>query len=141
MSATAIEEELCALEEGQIDPKLFPHREHVRLGFEMLRRYSFAEAAARFARGLRVIATKAGHPEVYNETITVAFLALVGERLARKPQIDWVQFISDNSDLSDKNILGRWYEREQLTSPLARATFVLPQVSCRPGLPTRREVG
>lgn len=30
---------------GEVDPGTFPHREHVRMGFEMLRRYNFEEAA------------------------------------------------------------------------------------------------
>jgi len=122
-----VENELRALEEGKIDPTAFPHREHVRLGFEMLRRHSFAEAAARFARGLRAIAMKAGRPEVYNETITIAFLALIGERLALQPHKDWAQFISENRDLTDKNVLERWYGRAELTSATARATFMLPR--------------
>ncbi|MDQ2918900.1 MAG: hypothetical protein M3R10_03365 [Verrucomicrobiota bacterium] len=128
MSTMAVEEELRALEEGRIDPKMFPHREHVRLGFEMLRRYSFAEAVLRFTRGLRVVAKRAGHPEVYNETITVAFLALIGERLARETRIDWAEFISENDDLADKNILERWYDPSELKSAVARATFLLPRV-------------
>ncbi len=127
MSALLVEEELRALEEGRIDPKAFPHREHVRLAFEMLRQHSFAEATARFARGLRLIAAKAGRPEVYNETITVAFLALIGERMARQLPNEWSQFISDNPDLADKNILARWYETAELKSDVARRTFVLPK--------------
>jgi hypothetical protein len=129
MSALAgeVEEELLALEEGRLDPATFPHREHVRLGFEMLRRHSFAEAAVRFTRGLRAITAKAGRPEVYNETITIAFLALIGERLARGPKLDWARFISDNPDLAEKNILERWYEADVLKSATARSTFLLPR--------------
>ena len=123
----AIEAELLALEEGRIDPKEFPHREHVRLAFEKLRRHSFAEAAARFARGLRAITIRAGKPEVYNETITVAFLALIGERLAHEPRGRWLEFISANKDLADKNVLQRWYDGAELKSEIARRTFVLPK--------------
>ena len=107
---------------------LVKHREHVRLGFEMLRRHSFAEAAARFAGGLRAITVKAGKPEVYNETITVAFLALIGERLAREPRTEWLEFISANQDLADKNVLEHWYDGAELKSEIARRTFVLPKV-------------
>ena len=49
----------------------------------MLGRYPFGEAVTRFSRGLRLLAAKAGRPEIYHETITVAFLALIGERRAR----------------------------------------------------------
>jgi len=79
-NSSSIANELYDLEHGRLDPKQFPHREHVRLGFEMLGRYPFPEALARFSNGLRQLAIKGGRPEVYHETITAAFLALIGER-------------------------------------------------------------
>ncbi len=74
--------ELVRFERGELDPEKFPHRDYVRLGFEMLRRRSFTDAVTRFACGLRTMAIKAGQPHVYHETITVAFLALIAERIA-----------------------------------------------------------
>jgi len=123
----SIGEELLALEEGTLDPDAFPHLEHVRLGFEMLCRHSFADAAVRFSKGLRRITAAAGKPEIYSETITIAFLALIGERLAAQGSTDWAEFIGQNPELADKNILTRWYEPEELKSEIARATFVLPR--------------
>ena len=120
-------DELLALETGTLDPATFPHREHVRLGYEMLGRYPFGEAVARFSRGLRLLAAKAGRPEVYHETITVAFLALISERRAETKQDNWSEFKAINSDLLDKRCLERWYEVEQLSSDLARQTFCLPR--------------
>jgi hypothetical protein len=119
--------ELIALETGALDPASFPHGEHVRLGYEMLGRYPFGEAVSRFSRGLRLLAAKSGRPEVYNETITVAFLALIGERRARFSQIGWSEFKAKNADLFDKRCLERWYEPDQLKSDLAREVFCLPQ--------------
>ena len=58
----APEDELLALETGALDPAQFPHREHVRLGYEMLERYPFGEALMRFSRGLRLLAARAGRP-------------------------------------------------------------------------------
>jgi len=123
-------EELLALETGALDPAMFPHPEHVRLGYEMLGRYPFGEAVARFSRGLRLLAAKGGRPEVYHETITVASLALIGERRARAKNADWCEFKTNNSDLLDKRCLERWYEAEQLGSDLARQTFCLPRPNC-----------
>ena len=120
-------DELLALETGALDPAMFPHPEHVRLGYEMLGRHPFGETVARFSRGLRLLAAKAGRPEVYHETITVAFLALVGERRARARDAGWCEFKANNSDLLDKHCLDRWYEAEELGSDLARQTFCLPR--------------
>ena len=120
-------DELVALENGTLDPTAFPHGEHVRLGYKMLGQYSFGEAVTRFSQGLRLLARKSGRPEVYNETITVAFLALISERSARTPMADWAEFKAANGDLLDKNCLERWYAPDQLKSDLARKTFCLPR--------------
>src|SRR6185295_11394549 len=95
-SNSIIADELCDLEEGRLDPRQFPHREHVRLGFEMLNRYPFPEALARFAKGLRHLARKGGRPEAYHETITAAFLALIGERRLNDCCENWEEFAARN---------------------------------------------
>lgn len=131
----SVEDELQALETGALDPALFPHPEHVRLAYEMLGRHPFGDAVARFSRGLRLLAAKAGQPEVYHETITVAFLAVIGERRARAKDADWNEFKTNNSDLLDKRCLDRWYDADYLRSDLARKTFCLP--SPRIAIPIR----
>ena len=119
-------DELRALETGALDPSKFPHQEHVRLAYGMLERYPFGEAVARFSRGVKLFAAQAGRPEVYHETITIAFLAVIGERRARARSSSWADFKADNSDLFNKRCLERWYKSEQLGSDLARRTFCLP---------------
>jgi hypothetical protein len=61
---TSTDDELRALETGTLDPAMFPHPEHVRLAYEMLGHHRFGEAVTRFSRGLRLVAAKAGRPEV-----------------------------------------------------------------------------
>jgi hypothetical protein len=119
-------EELLAFETGDIDPAKFPHREHVRLGYEMLCRHSFGDAIDRFSRGLRLLAAKAQRPQLYHETVTVAFLALINERRVRNGARNWNEFQRENADLFDKRCLEKWYSREQLGSDLARRAFCLP---------------
>jgi hypothetical protein len=93
----------------------------------MLERYPFSEAVARFSRGLKLLAAKSGQPEHYHETITVAFLALIGERRGQRRHDNWREFQATNNDLLDKHCLEQWYEAEQLGSDLARQTFCLPR--------------
>lgn len=116
--------ELGRFEAGEIDPAGFRHRDHIRLGFEMLRRYPFTEAAHRFAGGLKSMTARIGRPEAYHETITVAFLALIAERMDGHD--GFAGFIAANPDLLDKTVLHAWYPADRLSSPLARRTFVLP---------------
>jgi hypothetical protein len=127
---------LHAFETGAVDLAKFPHSEHVRLGYEMLGRYSFGEAVSRFSRALKSLAAKAGKPQVYHETITVAFLALINERRARKTTPTWSGFKAKNADLFDKRCLEKWYGAEQLGSDLARQIFCLPRpLPAPPGRP------
>jgi len=129
VDAQAATRELQAFETGALDPAKFPHAEHLRLGYEMLARHSFGEALMRFSRGLRLLAAKAGRPQLYHETITVAFLALINERRASGGSQSWPEFQKTNPDLFDKRCLEKWYSAEQLASDLARKTFCLPQTS------------
>jgi hypothetical protein len=92
-----------------------------------LARHSFGEAVDRFSRGLKLLAARAGRPDIYHETITVAFLALINERRARAKTQSWDEFRSHNADLLDKRCLEKWYTPEQLSSDLARGTFCLPR--------------
>jgi hypothetical protein len=111
---------------GEIDPAAFPHREHVRMAFEMLRRHDFAETALYFSRALRTMAARAGKPQAFHQTITVAFLSLISERVETRPVADFTAFARDNPDLFDKAALARCYRPERLASELARRTFLLP---------------
>ena len=118
---------LADFEEGRIDPARFPHRDHVRVSYELLERHPFPEALLHLARGLSRLAAKAGKPEVYHETITTAFLALIAERRVRGVPANWEAFEAANPDLFRKQLLEEIYEPAVLKSPLARETFVLPR--------------
>ena len=122
-----IEQELSDFVAGRIAPARFPHREHLRLGFEMLGRHSFGETLDRFSSGLKLLAARAGRPEVYHETRTVAFLALIAERKASRPGQSWGTFIAANADLAEKRFLEHWYDPAELESETARRVFVLPR--------------
>jgi hypothetical protein len=118
--------ELARFLRGEIVAADFPHREHVRMGYEMLRRHGFAETALHYSNALRLIAHQAGRPEAFNLTVTNAFLALIGQRLGDAPCGDFAAFAAANPQLMDKGLLTRWYRPEQLASALARRTFLLP---------------
>lgn len=118
---------LADFEAGRVDPARFPHRTHVQVSYELLERHAFPEALLHLARGLRRLAARAGRPEVYHETITAAFLAVIAERRLRGRYIDWEDFSARNPDLLSKDLLQDWYEPALLQSTVARQTFVLPR--------------
>jgi hypothetical protein len=118
--------ELVRFARGDFDPGTFPHREHIRMGFEMLRRHTFAETACHYSYAVRTMTAKDGRPEAFHQTITIAFLSLIAERMQSGGVADFVAFAEANPDLMDKSALARWYRPERLTMDAARRTFLLP---------------
>jgi hypothetical protein len=112
---------------GEVDAANFPHREHVRMAFELLRRHDFAESAWLYSRALRLMTAKAGRPEAFNQTTTIAFLSLIAERLERGGGPDFAAFARAHPEMLDKRVLSRWYRPDQLATEIARRTFVLPE--------------
>jgi hypothetical protein len=117
---------LAAFVRGEVPAEKFPHAEHVRLGFEMLSAYDFAESVLHFSRALRTMTAGAGKPQAFNQTITVAFLALIAQRRLANPGDDFADFARRHPELFDRGLLLRWYTHEQLHSPQAREAFLLP---------------
>jgi hypothetical protein len=114
----------CTLPAGS-----FHHRDHVRLAWLYLRRLPVLEALTRFSEGLRRFATAKGHPGLYHETITWAYLFLIHQRMAGAGADEtWEEFSARNPDLFAWNpsILDTYYEKETLGSELARRVFVMP---------------
>ena len=114
---------------GEIPAAQFPHREHVRMAFEMLRRHDFAEVVLHYSRALRAMTARAGKPEAFHQTVTIAFLALIAERMALGHAIEFTGFVDANPDLLEKSVLSRWYGAERLASEAARRTFLLPDLA------------
>ena len=125
MSAEAAD--LERFQRGESDAGNFPHREHVRMAFEMLRRHDFAETAWLYSRALRLMTARVGKPEAFNQTTTIAFLSLIAERMERSGAPDFAAFVRAHPEMLDKRALSRWYRPDQLATEIARRTFVLPE--------------
>ena len=114
---------------GDADLGAFPHEQHVRMGFEMLRRHDFTETAHLYSNALRAMARRAGRPQVFHQTITIAFLSLIAERMPTDQPADFAEFAARNPDLFEKSVLSRWYCPARLAAEIARSSFVLPDPS------------
>jgi hypothetical protein len=108
------------------DPRTFNHREHVRAAFELLTQHSFDEATYRFSWLVRQLAQRAGKPDIFNQTITVAFLSVIAERMTTQGCPDFAAFEAGNPDVLSATLLHSWYRPERLRSELARRVFILP---------------
>ena len=119
--------ELGRFVRGEIPAHEFPHREHLRMAYEMLRRHDFAESVLHYSRALRAMTARAGRPQAFHQTLTIALLSVIAERMERGTGGDFAAFERANPDLSDRSLLARWYRPERLGSEAARRTFLLPE--------------
>ena len=132
--------DLARFVRGEIGAADFPHREHVRMAFELLRRHDFAKTVWLFSRTLRAMAARAGKPQAFNQTVTIAFLSLIAERMECGGTEDFAAFERDHAGVFEKTALARWYPPERLATETTRRIFVLPppataSVGVAPGEP------
>jgi len=110
---------------GQLDPGGFDHRAHLRAAFLLLGNAPFLEACMAMRDGLQALAARLDKPDLYHETVTMAFMALVAERMPATP-VAWESFIAQNPALCERGLLDGWYSKALLASNTARRTFAMP---------------
>jgi hypothetical protein len=122
------EELVAGFEAATLGDGQFPHAAHVRVGWWYLCHHPLPEALMRFSDGLRRFAAAKGVPGRYHETITVAYMLLMAERLHGCRELSWAAFADHNADLLawPPSILTRYYTDETLASERARCGFVMP---------------
>ncbi|MGA9475555.1 MAG: hypothetical protein WBV36_24025 [Terriglobales bacterium] len=119
---------ISEFEQGRV-PGDFHHVDHMRVAFAYVSEFPMLEALAKFPAALKRFAISEGKPNLYHETITWAYLFLIGERIARAGTAQsWEEFAERNQDLLvwKSGILERYYSKPTLESDLARQRFVLP---------------
>ena len=134
------EEFLTALERCELAAEAFTHAAHVRAGYLHLRAGGFDAALGRMRSAIKRYAAHLGKPDKYHETITVAYLALIHERLRQGGDGgEWASFQAQNLDLLERDRLLRHYRRSELESDLARQIFILPRRGGAAPFVSRRE--
>jgi len=111
---------------GDIPAADFHHVDHMRAGYELLRAMDFLDSVSAYGRALKIMTARVGKPEKLHHTITIAFLAVIADRMEQAPHGDFDSFFAANPDLMDGAILSRWYKPDCLKSDAARSRFVLP---------------
>lgn len=98
------------------------------MAFLMIQRYEFLEAALHYSRALRRLCMRAGHADKFNQTLTLAFLSLIAERIAADPKVDFATFATRNPDLMSAGALAHRYSAQRLASETAHRIFLLPDL-------------
>jgi hypothetical protein len=120
-----------AFERGDAPEAGFHHADHVRVAWYYVRQATLPEALLRFSTGLRRFAVAQGKPDLYHETITVAYVLLIAERVSAMPDAPWEEFAERNGDVLawKPSILSRFYSDERLWSERARRVFLMPDLA------------
>ena len=95
---------LAEFEAGRISGSEFPHECHLRVAWSLSRRYPHEEAFDRLAAGIREIASRAGVPGKYHETMTRAWFELAAQ----------AESLDGHPELLDRSLLLRYYSPERL---------------------------
>ncbi len=108
----------------------FHHEQHVRVAWMFVCHHGMPAALGEFSEAIKRFAAAKGAHGLYHETITWAFLLIIGERQARRPKPTWPGFAAANPDLLawKPSVLERYYSKELLMSDLARRSFVMPDL-------------
>jgi hypothetical protein len=118
---------LAALESCRLSASQFNHAAHVRAGYLYLRQHTFAHALWHLCTSICRFAESIGKSGRYHETITVAFMALIQERLySQGDGGSWEGFARSHPDLLRMDALLSHYPQAVLDSTEARARFILP---------------
>jgi hypothetical protein len=122
------EELISAFESTDLPAGQFTHVAHVRVAWWYLRHAPLPEALLRFITALRRYATSLGEAGKYHETITIAYMLLIAERLDGAAHLAWPEFAARNPDLLVRtpSILSTYYSDAVLSSARARRSFVMP---------------
>ena len=122
------EELIRRFEDDALPEDSFHHADHVRLAFAYLCQYPALRALEKFSTALKRFAAARGKAQLYNETVTCAYLFLIHERMARCEGADWEEFARRNPELLvwKNGLLDRYYREATLKSDIARRVFVLP---------------
>ncbi|POF34030.1 hypothetical protein [Roseibium marinum] len=104
----------------------FTHVDHIGVACQMLQKYDFLDAAARYGASLKTLAARAGAPGKFNTTLTLAFLSILRERMADTPHASFCEFLEKNPELVSRTLLSGWHSDERLGCQRARDAFVMP---------------
>jgi len=120
--------ETCILEE-------FHHRDHIKVAYLYLRRYTLDEAIAKVRTGLQALAVAWSAPvddleKGYHETMTQAWVRLVHLKLNDCEVVESADaFCDQQPQLMQKTCLELFYSHERLMTWEAKREFVEPDLA------------
>jgi hypothetical protein len=124
------DEVLCAFEACRLDPAEFHHADHIRLALLCVQRYGASEAEAKLLDGLRQFAKRAGVPQKFMHTTTIAWTRLVATACAGSTRtVSFSEWIESYPELLERDLLVKYYSSGRLETQEARSGWVEPDLA------------
>ena|SRR5579862_2025137 len=113
---------LAAFHACSLPPSCFRHADHLRLAWLHVRQHPLSIAIDNVRRGIQAYAEHLRKPDLYHETVTVAWVRLIASH--DEPTFD--AFLGLNAHRLNGELLHRFWSPEQLQSEKARREWVDP---------------
>ena len=124
------DEFVTAFEQGAISRAAFHHADHVRLAWIYAGRCDAQKAEERLMAGIRRFAAKAGVPEKFQYTTTLAWSRLVAASRENSNAVNtFGEWIARHPEFLDRRLLDKYYSEHTLQSEPARSTWVAPDLA------------
>jgi hypothetical protein len=118
-----------AFEACQLDPARFHHADHIRLAWLCVRRHGAAKAESLLLDGIRKFAQRAGAPQKFHHTVTVAWTRLVAAACCESNSCDsFHEWIKVHPKLLNKHLINEHYSAGKLESSEARRGWLDPDL-------------
>jgi len=119
------DEFVAGFEECTISPAAFHHADHLRLAWIYAGRYDAEEAEEKLLAEIRRFAAKAGVPEKFRYTMTVAWFRLVAtSRKNSKAENTFGEWIASHPEFLDRRRLEKYYSEDKLLGEPACTSWV-----------------
>lgn len=112
--------------------KAFGHRQHVELAWRYLNLTNQMTAETWMREAIKHVAIKHGAPDKYHETRTIAWIRLIGVHTRKSNASNFDDFVAENPDLLNVQLLDHFYTTGVLQDASARMQWVEPDLSPLP---------
>ena len=120
---------LATVAVGKFPGGKFGHRGHLRMAWICLKGQGFEAGLERIRATVLGFATALGAAEKYHETVTRAWAERIHAAMEETPGLDTFEaFLAAHPELLNPGLLERYYRKETLDSPAAKAGWVPPDL-------------
>ncbi len=113
---------LTAFHACSLPPSCFHHADHLRLAWLHVHQNPLEAAISKVREGIQAYAKHLGKPEIYHETLTIAWVRLI----ASHSELKFDEFLKLNEYRLNKELLYRFWSPEWLGSEQARNGWLVP---------------